>query len=338
MYGRKFLKRGGATLGVMLLGGLAWSSVAQAETATFTFTGGEQTFTVPAGITTLHVEAFGAPGGTGTGGPTAASCQSQMPATVCFGAAVAADVPVTAGQLLYIEVGGIGSDGSMAIHGPGGFNGGGNGGDGTNLLGGGGGGGGASDVRTVSRSEVTSINSRLVIASGGGGSGGSGATGNGGGIGGGGYEGGSGGAGTAGAGGGGAGGPGATQGGPGGNGTLGFGGLGLSASGSDLFTGGGGGGGAGLYGGGGGNAGTGSGGGGGGGGGASGVGPTVSSFIAGPDTGGIPAIVLKYGTASPTAGSTAGTGQRAAALAKCKKKKSKAKRRKCKKRARQLPV
>jgi hypothetical protein len=47
---------------------------------------------------------------------------------------------------------------------------------------------------------------------------------------------------------------------------------------------------------------------------------------------------LNYTAGSPTAGSTAPTGQRAAALAKCKKKKSKAKRRKCQKRARQLPV
>ena len=61
----KLLRRAGGALSVTILGGLLLSSVAQATTKTFTFTGAEQTFVVPTGISKLHVDAVGAPGGHG---------------------------------------------------------------------------------------------------------------------------------------------------------------------------------------------------------------------------------------------------------------------------------
>jgi hypothetical protein len=72
---------------------------ARADIVTFLPTGGEQTFTVPAGVTSLHMIAVGGKGGAGGTSGGAGG----------FGGLVSADVPVTAGQVLYVEVGGKGS-------------------------------------------------------------------------------------------------------------------------------------------------------------------------------------------------------------------------------------
>lgn len=97
--------------------------------------GSEQTFAVPAGVSTVQVDATGAPGGGG------------------LGASVSAPVTATPGSTLFVEVGGVL-----------GWNGGGSPG-----------GGGASDVRTVTCgadcSNSASLASRLVVAGGGGGAG-----------------------------------------------------------------------------------------------------------------------------------------------------------------------
>lgn len=124
------------------------------QSVTFLPTGGEQTFTVPAGVTTLHAVAVGGRGAAGgSGGPGG------------YGALVSADLSVTPGQVLYLEVGGNG----VGI--AGGFNGGGAGGDGAYEDGGGG--GGASDIRLAPRAAGTSLTLRLLVAGGGGGGGGS---------------------------------------------------------------------------------------------------------------------------------------------------------------------
>ena len=68
------------------------------QTASFGVTGGDQMFTVPAGVTSVHVVAIG-----GSGGSTAA-------ATGGTGARLTADVPVQGGQVLYVEVGGNGGN------------------------------------------------------------------------------------------------------------------------------------------------------------------------------------------------------------------------------------
>ena len=129
-------------------------ATAGAETRTFLPTGAEQRFTVPAGVRSIHVIAVGARGGTGGGAPAAGG----------FGAAAIADVAVGPGQVLYVNVGTNGANGTGP--GGGGFNGGGGSGTPAGLYGGGG--GGASDVRTISRSVGTTLFSRLITASGGG--------------------------------------------------------------------------------------------------------------------------------------------------------------------------
>jgi glycine rich protein len=120
------------------------------QTVTFFPTGGQQTLAVPAGVSTVHVTAVGGSGGgDGLGTPGG------------FGARASADLSVSPGQVLYVEVGG--NAGSGLGSGAGGFNGGGAGGSGS------GGGGGASDVRTSPMVASGSLASRLIVAGGGGG-------------------------------------------------------------------------------------------------------------------------------------------------------------------------
>jgi hypothetical protein len=131
-------------------------------TQTFTFTGAEQAFVVPTGVSQINVVAIGGKGGGGGG----------------FGARASADIATTPGTTLYVEVGGnglpsgvFGGGAGTATHSPGG-------------------GGGASDVRTCSKSSAcsgfgTTSDPRLLVAAGGGGHGGNstGAGGDGGGAG-----------------------------------------------------------------------------------------------------------------------------------------------------------
>ncbi len=140
------------------------------DSCTYTYTGSEQTFTVPSWVASVTIQAVGAPGapsGSAQGG---------------YGASVTATVPVPSGTTtLYVEVGGAGQTGSHSS-----FNGGGASYDS-------GGGGGASDVRTCSittctfflpaglsacqqflsgaAASICSPDPRLVVAGGGGGSG-----------------------------------------------------------------------------------------------------------------------------------------------------------------------
>jgi hypothetical protein len=126
------------------------ASAAAKVTETFTSTGAEQSFVVPAGVTSVRVRAVGAAGETaGSDSPF----QGAAPGGA--GALVAGSLPVTPGETLYVEVAASG------------FNGGGQLG-----LEGGGMGGGASDVRTLSESSAETLQSRLLVAGGGGGGGG----------------------------------------------------------------------------------------------------------------------------------------------------------------------
>ncbi len=168
----------GAAIAVMLI--LHVDSSAGSTTTTFTYTGSEQTYSVPPGATGVAITAVGARGGSQTIGGFVAPG---------FGAAVTATVPLPSGTTtLYVEVGGTGGEVCTADNQntglPGGFNG---GGDTPGVPAGfggcpGAGGGGASDVRTTSissvpNSELTAANdSRLVVAGGGGGAGSGGCT------------------------------------------------------------------------------------------------------------------------------------------------------------------
>ena len=131
-------------------------TAAGTTTCTFASTGAEDTFTVPAGLTTLQVAAVG-----GGGGSSAVN-----DAVGGRGARVTGQLAVTPGAVLYVAVGGNASVGDCYASSAciGGFNGG-----GTSWFGGGG--GGASDVRTASRAQLGSLATRLLVAGGGGGGG-----------------------------------------------------------------------------------------------------------------------------------------------------------------------
>lgn len=149
------LRRRRLVWGILLLGLstlLLGTRSAQAATQTFLFTGAEQTFKVPGGVTSVHVVAIGGAGGAATdsSGGVAAEVSGDL-------------TGLTPGQTLYVEVGGRGEDAGDG--GVGGFNGGGNGA---------GGGGGASDVRTTPLASGLLTDKRLIVAAGGGGGGGSG--------------------------------------------------------------------------------------------------------------------------------------------------------------------
>jgi hypothetical protein len=132
---------------VCAVGLLAGAGSALAETKTFGFTGAEQKFPVPAGVTSVHVVAVGSEGGKTAFSPSGGA-----------GAIVSGDLTVTPEQVLYVEVGGVTFNGGGSA----GFR--------------GGDGGGASDVRTESRTEANTLKSRLLVAAGGGGGGYSGCT------------------------------------------------------------------------------------------------------------------------------------------------------------------
>ena len=140
----------GRPLFAFLLALLAWPAAAVAQTTTYSYTGSEQTFTVPPGVSSITVTATGGAGG-GAG---------YFPGG--RGALVTGTLHVSRGQVFYLEVGGNGSGPS------GGFNGGGDSGvwGGLSVFGG----GGASDLRTVPRDETGSLASRVIVAAGGGGS------------------------------------------------------------------------------------------------------------------------------------------------------------------------
>lgn len=80
------------------------SSPAFAATTSFNFSGGSQTYTVPAGVTAVRVEAWGARGG-GSGG---------------YGAYAAGTLTVSPGQTLQVNVGGSGDSGGWNGGGAGG--------------------------------------------------------------------------------------------------------------------------------------------------------------------------------------------------------------------------
>ncbi|MFD7948434.1 glycine-rich protein [Streptomyces sp. NPDC059744] len=128
-------------------------------TCAFAFTGAEQTFTVPSGVTQVDVTAIGAAGGLEGLTNTPGGRGAQVSGTL---------TGLSSGQTLHVEVGGSATnDGSCYPTSPctGGFNGGGS----TRY---GGGGGGASDIRTQPRTvPLTTADSRLIVAAGGGGAG-----------------------------------------------------------------------------------------------------------------------------------------------------------------------
>ncbi len=131
-----------------------------AAATTFSYTGGVQTFVVPAGVTKLTVEAYGAEGG--ADGAVAGG----------KGGEVKGEVTVTPGSTVYVYVGGKGTDGpgsGQNCNLAGGFNGGGPTGTTccSNAGAGAAAGGGASDIRLNGQA----LANRVLIAGGAGGAG-----------------------------------------------------------------------------------------------------------------------------------------------------------------------
>jgi hypothetical protein len=166
------------------------TTLGSTATCTYTLTG-EDTFTVPAGVSSLHIVAIGGKGGDGGSGDNLQFGWVSQPGGVGgAGALITADIPATSGTIRYIEVAASGVTGgsgtvSGGAGGAGSFYGGGSGGAGaapSMSTGGGGGGGGESDVRSCSTAgpplcpalTAAAGDPRLVVAGGGGGGGGSG--------------------------------------------------------------------------------------------------------------------------------------------------------------------
>jgi hypothetical protein len=136
-----------ATLGALITT-VVVAPAAQADqgSVTFSFSGTSQTWTVPARVTAIQVDAFGGAGDGVYGG---------------LGGEERATITVTPGQVLQVNVGGAGV--GLA----GGFNGGGAGGSYGPPDGGAG--GGASDVRVAATDGSYPLANRVVVAGGGGG-------------------------------------------------------------------------------------------------------------------------------------------------------------------------
>ena len=126
----------------------------------FNFTGGQQSFVVPDGVHSIHIQAYGAQGADATRGV------NQPVGMGGLGGLAEGDLPVTPGQKLELFVGGQGMPVQNTGLGGGGFNGGGDArSDVPNSPQQRGGGGGASDVRVGG----DTLDDRAIVASGGGG-------------------------------------------------------------------------------------------------------------------------------------------------------------------------
>ncbi len=139
------------------------SNIVNGQTAIFNYTGTVQTYTVPAGVTCVTVDAQGASGG--AVGPVTGGITATTPGN---GGRVEATLTVVPGAVLDIKVGGVGADGTGAVA-LGGYNGGGNASPWSTVspTWTGGAGGGASDIRVAPYGLVN----RQIVAAGGGGAG-----------------------------------------------------------------------------------------------------------------------------------------------------------------------
>jgi len=148
---------------LVILSASSWS--ASAQTSTYNYTGGVQSYTVPTGISSVGVDMSGACGG-----------NTSNPSSWGYGGAggrVQCTLAVTGGEVLYLYVGQAGTSGSGTAYAAGGWNGGGTAGNDAQ----GGGGGGASDIRLTNSpvgtysTTVGASGYRILVAGGGAGAG-----------------------------------------------------------------------------------------------------------------------------------------------------------------------
>ena len=135
--------------------------VYESGSQTFSYTGAQQTLTVPSGVSTITIRAWGAEGGDGWNQDVQTSRGSAG-----LGGYATGVLSVSTGNTIYIYVGGSGVDALANNPGDGGYNGGGDGASYSYGNGGyqGGGGGGASDIRNGG----TALSNRVIVAAGGG--------------------------------------------------------------------------------------------------------------------------------------------------------------------------
>jgi hypothetical protein len=131
---------------------------------TFTYTGSQQTFSVPTGVSSITIKTWGAQGGSGGYYSNSSYCSTGGKGGYSTGI-----LSVSSGNTVYIYVGGQGEGyASCGTQMSGAKDGGWNGGGGNSITGAGGtGGGGASDVRYGG----TGTSNRKIVAGGGGGGG-----------------------------------------------------------------------------------------------------------------------------------------------------------------------
>ncbi|MES2429395.1 MAG: glycine-rich protein [Bacteroidota bacterium] len=147
------------TISTLLLSFILLITQLSAQTTAFSYTGGPQTYTVPAGINIITVNVRGAQGANASG-------QSSAGANGGGGGSVQCKMAVTPGQTLYIYVGGSGSGDLPGYHGGAfGTQGSATGSNGNTIYFSGGGGGGASEIA------MNTFDNTKVIAGGGGGGG-----------------------------------------------------------------------------------------------------------------------------------------------------------------------
>jgi len=127
-------------------------SLKSQTTVAFNYTGAQQSWTVPAGVTNITIEAWGAQGG------DSGICGGTVDFDGGLGGSATGNLAVSPGQVIYVFVGGKPLT-NVNGYSAGGFNGGGSSGQY------GGGGGGASDVRVGGNT----FNNRVIVAGGGGG-------------------------------------------------------------------------------------------------------------------------------------------------------------------------
>jgi len=127
-------------------------------TLTFNYTGSQQTWIVPGGVTSVTIDLAGSQGGSGGNGTL------WNPGGL--GGRVQGTLTVVPGNVLYINVGGAGGNETQVAGGVGGWNGGGNGGYDAGIWLGGGGGGGT-DIRLGGNA----LTNRVAVGGGGGGGG-----------------------------------------------------------------------------------------------------------------------------------------------------------------------
>ncbi len=140
---------------------MSGGSVYFGTVTTYTYKGYVQTYTVPTGVTSLKVDAYGAAGGKGY---RYQAYVGDVYITAGYGGYLSGILSVTSGQTLYVYVGGVGGTSTLGYNGGGSGISGGIGGQSQFTTGGG---GGCTDLRT----SIGNTTSRIFIVGGGGGGG-----------------------------------------------------------------------------------------------------------------------------------------------------------------------